>query len=587
MYHAHFHIKESPFALTPDPRYLFMSQQHQEAMAHLLYGMTESGGFVQLTGEVGTGKTTLCRALVEQVPEDVDIALILNPKQTAVELVSTICDELRVDYPRETESLKILVDRLNRFLLENHSKGRRTTLVIDEAQNLSPQTLEQIRLLTNLETTTRKLLQIILIGQPELQEILARPEMRQLAQRITARYHLSPLSSEKTISYIKHRLEVAGMKAPVFTPGALRIMHRLSGGVPRLINIICDRALLGAYGKQQDRVSKDLLLRAYAEVKGPVQRSKSRRTLLWATAVLLVVFLGVGSFYIPRYLESQTSSRSLPEQAVQSLSVLPQPPELKSGSGQPQGESTETPVIDRDGIPERDVPVAALGDEAGTGGITEESVSTTLVEVFREGRFRTDRESAFKTLLRSWNAGHVFREGESACEGAEAAGFRCLSARGSWGMLKQYNRPAILELIDETGESRYVTIIGMTEREVTLDFFDRELNISRTDIDCFWFGSFTLLWKPPSQSRRFLKKGAFGPDVLWLRRQLDRVQGPPGGSDSKADPSFFDEALTMRVMAFQKAKGLKSDGVVGEHTLIQLNTTLQEPGIPLLGPLNP
>ena len=259
MYNEHFRISENPFSLTPDPRFLFMSRRHQEALAHLLYGMRERGGFVQLTGEVGTGKTTLCRSLLEQVPEKVKVALILNPKQTATELVASICDELNVSYPDGTESLKTLIDLLNNHLLETHSNGFRTILIIDEAQNLSIDALEQVRLLTNLETTTQKLLQIILIGQPELEALLTRPELRQLGQRITARYHLTPLSLIETRAYIMHRLEVVGCKQQLFTWSAFRLIFRLSGGFPRLINIICDRAMLGAYAEQAKLINWRLI----------------------------------------------------------------------------------------------------------------------------------------------------------------------------------------------------------------------------------------------------------------------------------------------------------------------------------------
>ncbi|NTU60057.1 MAG: AAA family ATPase, partial [Deltaproteobacteria bacterium] len=180
MYLSHFNLTRDPFALTPDPRFLFMSDRHREALAHLLYGLGERGGFVQLTGEVGTGKTTLCRSLLDQVPEGVDVALILNPRLTALELVSSICDELLIPWPAGTQSLKVLVDLLNRHLLDAHARGRRTVLVIDEAQQLSADVLEQVRLLTNLETATAKLLQIVLIGQPELQPLMARSDLRQL-----------------------------------------------------------------------------------------------------------------------------------------------------------------------------------------------------------------------------------------------------------------------------------------------------------------------------------------------------------------------------------------------------------------------
>jgi general secretion pathway protein A len=240
-----------------------MSERHAEALAHLLYGINEAGGFIQLTGEVGTGKTTIIRSLLEQLPGHADVALILNPRITPAEFLLTICEELHISVPAEERaSTKVLMDLLGRHLLEKHASGRRVVLIVDEAQNLSPQTLEQVRLLTNLETATTKLLQIILIGQPELRDLLGKPELRQLAQRITGRYHLHPLSRDESAGYVKHRMRVAGSTAEAFSPASLREIHRLSGGIPRIINVICDRALLGAFTREDHRVGSGLIRQA-------------------------------------------------------------------------------------------------------------------------------------------------------------------------------------------------------------------------------------------------------------------------------------------------------------------------------------
>src|SRR5260370_364128 len=254
MYASYFGLAERPFSLAPDPRYFYLSDAHREALAHLLYGIGEGGSFVLLTGEVGTGKTTVCRALLEQVPPDVDVAMIFNPRLTSVELLAAVCDEFRVSYPARTTSLNVLVDALSQALLEAHGRRHRTVLIIDEAQNLAPEVIEEIRLLTNLETTREKLLQVILIGQPELAELLARPELRQLAQRVTARYHLRPLTAEETRAYVQHRMEVAGQQRSIFAARALRAAHRIARGVPRLLNTICDRPLLAPYPTRHTRV---------------------------------------------------------------------------------------------------------------------------------------------------------------------------------------------------------------------------------------------------------------------------------------------------------------------------------------------
>ncbi|MGB6604089.1 MAG: AAA family ATPase, partial [Steroidobacteraceae bacterium] len=293
MYLTFFGLNEKPFAITPDPRYLYLSERHAEALAHLLYGIKEAGGFVQLTGEVGTGKTTIVRSLLAQTPKNAEIALILNPRMTAPEFLLTICEELGIGVPDAAQqSLKDLVDILSEYLLRAHAQGQRVVLVVDEAQNLSPDVLEQVRLLTNLETNTQKLLQIILIGQPELRELLSRNELRQLAQRITGRYHLNPLSHEETVAYVCHRLRVAGATSDIFAQRALNEVFRLSGGVPRVINVICDRALLGAYSLDRHRVTAGLVRHAASEVFG---RRLAPHWLPWAVTAAIAAGLVAGT----------------------------------------------------------------------------------------------------------------------------------------------------------------------------------------------------------------------------------------------------------------------------------------------------
>ncbi len=293
MYTSFFGLNEKPFAITPDPRYLYLSERHTEALAHLAYGISEAGGFIQLTGEVGTGKTTVLRSLLQQLPPHCDVALILNPRVTPAEFLLGICDELHVRVPEGAAgSVKSLVDLLTHFLLDAHGRSRRIVLMVDEAQNLDADVLEQVRLLTNLETATQKLLQIILIGQPELREVLARPELRQLAQRITGRYHLEALKKEETIAYVRHRARVAGANRDLFTPGAQRELHRLSGGVPRIINVIADRALLGAYTREQPVANGALVRRAASEVYGRPVLAPWLRWLALGGAAAGIALLG-------------------------------------------------------------------------------------------------------------------------------------------------------------------------------------------------------------------------------------------------------------------------------------------------------
>ncbi len=296
MYEKYFDLDERPFSITPNPRFVYLSQRHRDALAHLLYGVGQggSGGFVQLTGEVGTGKTTLCRVVLEQIPENTRIELILNPMLNPAELLRAVCVELEIDLEGTDGSLQQIQDRLNRYLLERHAAGEKVVLIIDEAQNMNREALEQIRLLTNLETATDKLLQIILIGQPELRELLARAELRQLAQRITARYHLDPLNRDETEHYIRHRLEVAGAERCPFTADGLRAIHETSEGVPRLINIIADRALMAGYAREVDRIGRGLVRAAAREVAGE-EPEMSGGWLRGAVAVLAVAVILAGS----------------------------------------------------------------------------------------------------------------------------------------------------------------------------------------------------------------------------------------------------------------------------------------------------
>jgi len=291
MYNDYFGLKETPFSIAPNPRFLYMSGQHREALAHLIYGFNSDGGFVLLTGDVGTGKTTVCRCLLEQIPKDSSIAFIINPKLSVDELLATICDEFGIKYPERNISIKVFVDLLNAYLLDAHAKGRKAVLIIDEAQNLSANVLEELRLLTNLETNQRKLLQIILLGQPELRTKLSKPELRQLSQRIIARFHLGPLSKKDVSAYVAHRLAVAGISNELFPPSTINKIYKLSGGIPRLINVLCDRALLGTFVQREMTVKISTLKKAAGEVfekPGIIKQYKNTFALLLAGVIMLI-----------------------------------------------------------------------------------------------------------------------------------------------------------------------------------------------------------------------------------------------------------------------------------------------------------
>ncbi len=587
MYNKYFGLIESPFALTPDPRFLFLSHRHKEALAHLLYGMGEMGSFVLLTGEVGTGKTTLCRSLLEQVPEGVEVALVLNPKQTALELVGSVCDELDVSYPVGTESLKVLVDQLNLHLLETHSRGGRTVLIIDEAQNLSTDVLEQIRLLTNLETTKQKLLQILLIGQPELQDMMARPELRQLGQRITARYHLTPLLPSETSAYVQHRLEVVGCKRELFSKAALRKVHRLSGGVPRLINIICDRALLGAYAKKLDRIDPGLVRRSASEVMGLGRQSRHRWLMRSALAVLVLMLLGAGWKFLqwPNLLGDVLETRKGTKTASQAPVIKRKAKDVSPG---PRPGPKETK---KEGAPSKDLGAdeakkeAMVASEPVAKKVPPEGVVVgppNIGRLLRSGGIKSDRETAFSTLFRNW---HLEWPGSSAippCEYAPKAGLRCLKGKGTWTSLCHLNRPAVLELIDKGQERHYVVAAFLEDGNVTLDLGTERVTVPRIDIEPYWFGGFTIVWRSFPSGSILLKEGDKGSDVLWLKALLDRVEGVTPGSGGRPVDPLFDADLKMRVMNFQRSHSVSPDGMVGEQTIIQLNTAMKDPSIPLL-----
>ena len=289
MYQQYFGLAEDPFSIAPDPRYLFLSDKHREALAHLIYGVGNQGGFVVLTGEVGTGKTTICRCLLKQIPDNANVAYIINPKQSINQLLQSICNDLGIDFEKGTTS-KDLIDDLNKYLLGAHAKGQNTILIIDEAQNLSIEILEQLRLLTNLETNEKKLLQLVLLGQPELSELLGRREMRQLAQRVTARFHLTPLSKNEVTQYIEHRLSVAGCRNELFRGAAIKTVYKHSRGIPRLINQICDRALLGVYATNENQVTRKIANKASKEI---FLDSTSYNVKAWKPVLVAILLSGV------------------------------------------------------------------------------------------------------------------------------------------------------------------------------------------------------------------------------------------------------------------------------------------------------
>ena len=540
MYKHYFGLTDSPFSIAPDPRYLFLSQRHQEALAHLLYGVNGDGGFVLLTGEVGAGKTTVCRCLLQQIPASCDVAYIFNPKLTVEELLSTICVEFGIACPAGNSSIKVFIDCINAYLLDAHARGRHTVLIIDEAQNLSADVLEQMRLLTNLETNQRKLLQIILLGQPELANMLERPELRQLSQRIVARYHLGPLSKAEVEAYVRHRLEVSGAQRTLFPAALMGRLYRLSGGVPRLINVLCDRALLGAYVQGKERVDRTTLSKAAREVFHLNPRSNFARPL---AAVLIAAVVGLLAMTLYQ-LESRPykPASEAPGSANAAADARISAPSAKSAaarSAKPAGALPETLIW-----PE---------DELRSGSKTK----------------------AFAALFRAWGADYP---GGDACRQAEGFGLRCRSARGGLDELRRVDRPAVLLLRDQRGHEFHATLIGLKDYTATFVIGAETRQVALGVLATQWTGRYTLLWRMPPAAHENIRAGERGPAVEWLLRQLAQEQGR---TVDPANNPLFDDALARQVKQYQLAQGLIPDGAVGAQTLMRL-AGIGDPSAPKL-----
>lgn len=585
MYPKYFGLKEASFSITPDPQYLYLSPRHREALAHLLYGAGESGGFVLLTGEVGTGKTTICRAFLEQLPEHVDLALILNPALSVPELLHAVGDEFGVEIPEKETSSKVMVDLLNVYLLDAHAKGRHPVLMIDEAQNLKPEVLEQIRLLTNLETHKHKLLQIFLVGQPELRELLQQRNLRQLAQRITARYHLTPLQAEETADYIRHRLAVAGVKRALFKNAALRRIHRLSGGVPRIINILCDRALLGAFATESQQVDKRIVSRAWREIQGghstPGWRQVDRSVAFGTLALLLVIGLGwlgyIWTYRVniqPEPLLADTTARPkhqgsqilFPSETAKSAEQVEPVEQLEKAEQLQQTEpvdpvSTPAPPLEAKlEVPSEDPPQPAT-------------------ELTLPDAFILEEGPAMDLLLEQWGKERPVGFTGSPCLFVETWNLRCRPGSGDWERLSLYRRPALLTLRKQDGLTGYALITGLDATHAEFRSDSGEVQVPRSAIDSIWSGEFLILWQPAPGNTTLIGTKSSGESIRWLRQTLDLV---PTLSVDEFESGIMDIALQTTVATFQIAHGLQADGIAGPETLIQLNAAAGLPDIPLL-----
>jgi general secretion pathway protein A len=539
MYASHFGLKREPFSIAPDPRYLFMSERHREALAHLLYGVGGGGGFVLLTGEIGAGKTTVCRAFLEQIPRRCNVAYIFNPKLSVVELLQSVCDEFGIPYHHEGQgapTVKDFVDPLNEYLLRTHAVGQNNVLIIDEAQNLSADVLEQLRLLTNLETNERKLLQIMLIGQPELREMLAQPQLEQLAQRVIARFHLDALSELETAHYIQHRLTVAGRsQGNLFDRKALRRIHVLTRGVPRRINLLCDRALLGAYAGGLDHVGRQQVDQAAREVFDateipPPSRSARQRLgpAAWAWVAvgggLLLAVLALGIWAWGRK----------PASAMSATMALP------ASSAVSAAQAARGPAHTA-------VTAPLVNDEAALLALAT----------------RTEK-AAWQQLAPAWR----LEPGEGdPCLAASRQQLQCFKGSGGLPLIRQLGRPAILTLFDAREQPAYVLLTGLQGSTALIQVDGQARAVPLAVLARTWRGDMATFWRAPPGYRSKLLGGQGGEVVDWVTERLAQVDGGPGPGSKQT----VDAALRARVYAFQLAQGLKPDGVVGATTFMLLN----------------
>lgn len=550
MYTAFFHLKQAPFSIAPDPNYLFMSERHREALAHLLYGVGSGGGFVLLTGEIGAGKTTVCRCFLEQVPQGCKVAYIFNPKLSVEELLQSICDEFGIAADAG-QSLKAHVDALNAYLLATHGAGQNNVLIIDEAQNLSPQVLEQLRLLTNLETNQRKLLQIILIGQPELRTMLNQPELEQLAQRVIARYHLGPLSSQETGRYIAHRLAVAGLPhSALFGAGLMPLITRLTGGVPRRINLLCDRALLGSYARSKNHVERRVIIQAAREVFGAEDRRGPGQWWRWGWwggawqvwSVLLLVALSVmfalGWYGGMRKLPVPTGVPVAAHKAA-----LASAPVSAAASGGALANAR-----------------ASIGTSTGVqaASAAPEGIATTSVQRGEQAN------AAFAELAQLWGKS---LPGPDPCQHAPKKNLRCYSGSGGWDEIRELRRPALLALQDAQRGAYYGLLLGLEDERATLRVDGVTRSVGLDQIKSQFNGEFTTLWAMPRRFRDEVLQGDRGSDVDWIALQLANLQHLPKPREN----AQFDPDLSRQVRQFQSVRKIKVDGLVGPKTFMHLN----------------
>ena len=554
MYSRHFDLKRDPFSIAPDPSFLFMSERHREALAHLLFGVNGTGGFVLFTGDIGAGKTTVCRCFLEQIPPQCKVAIVFNPKQSVNELLQNICEEFHVEIDRRggEPSLKSYVDALNAYLLQSHAAGRSNVLIIDEAQNLTRDVLEQLRLLTNLETYERKLLQIVLIGQPELRTMLDRPDLEQLAQRVIARYHLESLNEAETQQYIQHRMSVAGHTGPLpFDVRALRRIYALTRGVPRRINLLCGRVLLGAWASGVHSANRAMVDKAAKEIFGPPPPSRWAHALPYALMIggSLALVMGIVYFLWPPHGSRASAQARAPVSAPGVVASAP----VAEGSA-------PAPIV----APQSSAPVASVAPVAAKPRPLED-VSKLLA------RLPANEVAAWRSLGQQWKLSPT---AEDPCKEALAQRLAChRTVDLTVPLLRQLDRPGMLTLQASDKSLVFAVLTGLNDQAATLLIDGAPHRVTLASLAQVWGGEFATFWQPPAGYIADLPDGAVNLAMAELSNRLSMLEGKAPRKGAGVAQAL-DGALKARVKAFQKGQGIKADGHPGPMTFMQLDKAL-------------
>lgn len=638
MYEAFYGLTEKPFNLTPDPRFLCLSDKHKEAFSHLLYGIMSRSGFIMISGEIGTGKTTICRYLLSKLDLDTEVAFVFNPTLSPEELLRTINQDFGID--TKADSVKGLIDELNAYLLDRYAQGKNCVLVIDEAQDLEPRVLEQIRLLSNLETETAKLLQIILIGQPELPEMLELPELRQLNQRITARYHLQPLNREETMQYIAYRLRIAGARNSVkFTKSALNEIYRFSKGTPRVINAICDRALLIGFTQEIREFDTAIIRQAIHEIRGEwvenKQRRRSKRKMLYpmlaaAAAIALVIGSPFAATWIQQQRASQATASKDPGATERLDSVLTAMITTKGALDDPATADQERAMAVLEGAlslvqeksrelssgerADRSIVHAAVRPDSTLDGVqvldpsdvdlsaaapatSMEDTLATIIQVHKEQSQakRTtlvealdgvDPAAAFdagaRQLMQLWDK-TVAEDTAPATtldhlrEMAAAQGLSCEQLSIDLAELEAINLPAMIEL---SAGNRTLWIALLKSRDDALQVSHvnhHPISVAREDLESHFTGKCAILWHDPSPNAEVIKPSMSAPAVRELQLQL-KALGLYNGNIT----TTYDEPVAKLVRELQAETGIHTDGIVGRQTRMVLSSWLPTSPTPWL-----